>query len=140
MSVPVNQRTQGKLEVCVKAHDLCVYTLQITKNKNVFLPEYQDVLTNKIVQLAIDIHSEVWSANNVLVRSPETLKYRRRLQESAAIKCNVLLAMIDLAWSLFHLSGKRVRFWSKKVIDVRNLIRSWCSSDAERYKKFRDVS
>lgn len=140
MSVPVNQRTQGKLEVCVKAHDLCVYTLQITKNKNVFLPEYQDVLTNKIVQLAIDIHSEVWSANNVLVRSPETLKYRRRLQESAAIKCNVLLAMIDLAWSLFHLSGKRVRFWSKKVIDVRNLIRSRCSSDAERYKKFRDVS
>lgn len=140
MSVPVNQRTQGKLEVCVKAHDLCVYTLQITKNKNVFLPEYQDVLTNKIVQLAIDIHSEVWSANNVLVRSPETLKYRRRLQESAAIKCNVLLSMIDLAWSLFHLSGKRVRFWSKKVIDVRNLIRSWCSSDAERYKKFRDVS
>ena len=140
MSVPVNQRTQGKLEVCVKAHDLCVYTLQITKNKNVFLPEYQDVLTNKIVQLAIDIHSEVWSANNVLVRSPETLKYRRRLQESAAIKCNVLLSMIDLAWSLFHLSGTRVRFWSKKVIDVRNLIRSWCSSDAERYKKFRDVS
>ena len=54
----------------MKAHDLCVYTLQITKNKNVFLPEYQDVLTNKIVQLAIDIHSEVWSANNVLVRSP----------------------------------------------------------------------
>lgn len=139
MSVPVNKRTQGKLEVCVKAHDLCVYTLQITKNKNIFVPEYQDALTNKIVQLAIDIHAEVWSANNVLVKSPETLKYRLKLQQSAAIKCNVLLAMIDIAWSLFHLSGKRVRYWSKRVIETRNLIRAWCSSDAERYKKFRGM-
>ena len=139
MSVPVNKRTQGKLEVCVKAHDLCVYTLQITKNKNVFVPEYQDAMTNKIVQLAIDIHAEVWSANNVLVKSPETLKYRRRLQEAAAIKCNVLLAMIDIAWSIFHLSGKRVRFWAGKVIETRNLIRAWSSSDAARYKNFRDV-
>ena len=135
MSVPVNKRTVGKLEVCAKAHDLCVYTLVITKNKNIFVPEYQAVLTNKINQLAIDIHSEVWAANNVLVKTQEQLQYRRRLQESAAIKCNVLLSLIDLAWSIFHLSGKRVAFWSKKVIETRNLIRAWRASDAERYKK-----
>lgn len=140
MTVPVNKRTHGKLEVCTKAHDLCVYTLQITKNKKIFVPEYQDVLTNKIVQLSIEIHTEVWSANNVLVQSSETLKYRRHFQDSAAIKCNLLLSLIDLAWSVFHLTGKRVAFWAGKVIETRNLIRAWSSSDAKRYKQYRGES
>lgn len=92
-------------------------------------------LTDKINQLAIDIHVEVWTANNVIVKSPEHLKYRRRLQESAAIKCNTLLAMIDLARPIFHLSWRRFEYWSRKVLKVRNLIRAWKKSDAERYKK-----
>ena len=57
MSVPVNQRGQGKLEVCTKARDLAVYTLQITKNKKVFAEEYQTAITDKIISLALDIHS-----------------------------------------------------------------------------------
>ena len=139
MSVPEPKRDEGKLEVCEKARELCQYTITITKNQNIFLPDFQTVLIDKINQLAIDIHVEVWTANNVLVRSPEHLKYRRRLQESAAIKCNTLLALIDLAKPMFHLSGKRVVFWSKKVIRVRSLIRGWRDSDAERYKQYRDV-
>lgn len=59
MSVPVNQRGQGKLEVCTKARDLAVYTLQITKNKKVFVEEYQDAITNKIISTALDIHTMV---------------------------------------------------------------------------------
>lgn len=46
MSVPVNQRTEGKLEVCVKAHDLCCYTIQITSNTNTFPEKFQHALTD----------------------------------------------------------------------------------------------
>lgn len=134
MSVPVNKRTQGKLEVCVQAHDLACYTLQITKNKNVFSEDYQEVLTNKIIQAALDIHLCVWSANNVLVKTPEDYQNRRQLQDTACIRCNVLLSLIDIAKSIFHLSGKRVHYWGSKVVTTRNLIRAWRESDYKRYK------
>ena len=53
MSVPVNQRTHGKLEACVKAHELCVYTLRIASNKKIFTVEYQEALTDRIISTAL---------------------------------------------------------------------------------------
>lgn len=138
MSVPVNQRTHGKLEVCVKAHDLCCYTLQITANKKNFMPEFQEPLTNRIVEAAIDIHTLCWSANNILVNSVDDLRERTMYQEKAAIKCNILLSLIEVAKRIFHLSTKRVTYWAEKTIETRNLIRAWRESDLKRYSaKFK---
>lgn len=138
MSVPVNQRTHGKLEVCVKAHDLCCYTLQITANKKNFTQEFQESLTNRIVEAAIDIHTLCWSANNILVNSVDDLRERTMYQEKAAIRCNILLSLIDVAKQIFHLSTKRVTYWADKTIETRNLIRAWRESDLKRYSaKFK---
>ena len=137
MSVPLNERSHGKLEVCVKAHDLCCYTLQITKNKKVFTEEYQEALTNKIIENAIDIHTCVWSANNILVNSSESFYARRKLQETAANKCNVLLSLMDISKSMFHIESRRIAYWGSKTVETRNLIRAWKESDAERYKKYK---
>lgn len=136
MSVPVNQRKPGKLEVCLKAHDLCVYTLQITKNKKIFTEEYQESLTDRIISEAMDIHLNVWMANNVKVTTASDYDVRRKMQTVAISKCASLLALIDIAKSIFHLSGKRVMFWGSKVVETRNLIRAWRTSDAQRYKEF----
>ena len=135
MSVPVNQRGHGKLEACVKAHDLCCYTIQITANKKVFTEEYQRALTDRIVSAAIEIHTLAWSANNVLVRSREDLEERNSLQNQAAIQCNILLSLIEVAHRVFHLESKRVTYWSKKAIETRNLIRAWRDSDRKRYSR-----
>ena len=138
MSVPVNQRTHGKLEACVKAHDLCRYTLQITANKKNFTQEFQESLTNRIVEAAIDIHTLCWSANNILVNSVDDLRERTMYQEKAAIRCNILLSLIDVAKQIFHLSTKRVTYWAGKTIETRNLIRAWRESDLKRYSaKFK---
>lgn len=69
MSVPVNKRTHGKLEAYTKAFELATYTLRITKNKKVFSEEYQECLTDKIIDAALDIYMLVGSANDVSVRS-----------------------------------------------------------------------
>jgi len=138
MSVPVNQRSHGKLEACVKAHDLCCYTIQITANKKVFLPEFQESLTNRIIESALSIHTLCWSANNILVNSVEDFKERIMYQEKAAIQCNVLLSLIEIAKPIFHLSTKRITHWSGMTIDSRNLIRGWRDSDKKRYSaKFK---
>ena len=136
MSVPVNQRTHGKLEACVKAHDLCCYTLQITANKKIFMTQYQEALTNRIIEAAVTIHTLCWSANNIKVDSEYDYNERIRYQDKAAIQCNVLLSLIEIAKKIFHLETRRVTYWSGLVIDTRNLIRGWRSSDKKRYADF----
>lgn len=138
MSVPVNQRGHGKLEVCVSAHDLCCYTLQITENPKHFPEKYRDALTNRIVDTAISIHTLCWSANNILLKKgerdlAERLMERSRLQDEAAIECNNLLSLIDVAKKLFHLSTKRCVYWGEKAVNTRNLIRAWRASDYKRF-------
>lgn len=69
MSVPVNQRTHGKLEAYTKAYDLAVYTLQITKNKKIFTVEYQEQLTDLIITAALEIYyNKLWGEENGTVR------------------------------------------------------------------------
>ena len=135
MSVPVNQRSHGKLEACVKAHSLCVYTIQITANKKIFKEEYQAALTDKIIATALNVHTLAWSANNVLVKTPEDLRKRQKLQEDAAIQCNILLSLIEIAKPIFRLATKRVTYWSTMAIETRGLIRAWKEMDARRYKE-----
>lgn len=136
ISVPENQRTKSKLEACVKAHDLCCYTLQITANKKIFTENYQRSLTDRIVSVAIGIHVDCWNANNIYVRSSEEYYERRRLQDEAARKCNILLSLIDIAKPLFHLASKRVYHWGKLTIEARNMIRAWRDADIKRNRHF----
>ena len=47
MSVPVNARKEGKLNVLVLALDLTTYTIMICKNPKVFNPLYNTAITTK---------------------------------------------------------------------------------------------
>lgn len=140
MSVPEGQRGEGKFDTLVKANALAIYTIKICNNKNVFLPEYQNALTNDIIRTAKNIFIYSWTENNILIqksdpvdRIKEKWKERRRLQEKAALECNNLLAMMQMAQTLFHLKTKRIKYWGSKTIEVRNKIRSWIEADTKRY-------
>lgn len=133
MSVPVNQRSHGKLEACVKANALCCYTLRITSNKKVFTPDFQAALTDKIDETVLNMYTLCWTANNILVNSADDMNRRLELQEQAAVACNILLSLMDIAKSIFHLSSKRVQYWGGLAVEARNLIRAWRESDRKRY-------
>ena len=133
MSVPEGLRGTGRLEVIEKALDLADYTITITANPKIFLPEYQKALTDDINRIALAIYIDAWTANNILVRNAENFAERKRLQERAARNCNNLLALMQLAQKVFHLKLKRIQFWGEKTLNVRNLLRAWKESDYKRY-------
>lgn len=136
MAVPEAQRGVGKFDVLIKANNLAVYTMRITKNPKNFAPEYQTALTDDIIRTAKDIFIKCWTANNIRVGDdPENWRARKRLQEEAARDCNNLLALIQIAKPLFHLETKRVKYWGEKTIEVRNRIRDWKDGDSKRYNK-----
>lgn len=138
MSVRKDERAEGKLALSELAIRHTVYVIQITKNEKIFAPQYNDAITNDLVREAKNISHYIWAANNVLVNSKETYSIRRKYQELAATQCNVLLADINIARKLFHLSAKRMRYWTGMVIEIRNKTRGWISSDAKRYNQYRE--
>ena len=135
MSVNESNRTKSELEASVKARELTCYTLKITSNEKIFLPKYRSALTDQIVQDSINIYRYVWLANNIRVgKNREARDRRLRLQKRAKELCNDLLALIGIAKPLFHLTSKRIEYWTGLTLNVRALIEGWSDKDRERYK------
>ncbi len=141
MAVNVGQRnvpdTQAnrQLEACQKAMDLAIHTIKICQNKKIFTEEYQGAVTNDIIRCAKDIYIFAWSGNNVYVKKDNgRWVERERYQLDAIIKCNELLALINIARRLFHLKGKKVRYWSQMTLETRAMISKWHEANAKQYR------
>jgi hypothetical protein len=136
MSVPEGKRGESKLEIFIKAKQLATYTITICCNENVFLPKYQNAITNDIMQMSKNIFIWCWSANNVRVIDKNTYKERTDLQRQAHRECNNMLALIQIAGSVFHLRNKRLKYWGSLILEVRNMISKWHDNDKQRYKEY----
>ena len=138
MSVPVGERDEGRFTLETKAEYLARYTIEITANENVFLPEYRKAVTDDIITTAKNIYLGIREANDVTVRVGtvfhlEDFRERNRLQREALRNCKRLLYLIDLAHRIFHLSTKRVKFWGKIVKNVKDRVHGWIDDDMNRY-------
>ena len=140
MSVPEGKRGERKLEALMKARDLASYTIRICVNQKVFLPQYQNALTNKLIDTATEIFIKCDSANNILIRSDfdkaeirSLINGRKLLQEQACEYCNRLLGLMQIAQPIFHLTTKRIKYWGGMTVEVRNHIRKWKESDRKRF-------
>ena len=132
--VPESRRGHGKFEVLTKANDLAVYTIRIASNPKTFDLKYQTALANDIISTAKDIYIKCKTANDIRVgEDVYKAQMRKRLQESAIMDCNSLLALMDMAKRVYHLSAKRIRYWGKKTVEVRDMVRRWKDSDSKRY-------
>ena len=138
MSVPAGEREEGRFTLPMKAEELANYTIRITANEKVFLPEYRKQVTDDIVETAKNIYLNIREANDTSVRvgtifHRKDLMDRNALQRKALRDSRRLLYLIDLAHRIFHLSSKRVAYWGMMVKNVRNRIQGWMDDDLNRY-------
>lgn len=143
MSVPESQRGHGKFETLIKAKELAVYTCKICTNKNVFPVQYQNALTDKIIDTAMDIFMMCDTANNVRFRFDLkddeyklNMTKRQLYQVQACENCDRLLSLIQIAQPIFHLSTRRIQYWGGKAVEVKNLIWKWKESDRKRFGNY----
>ena len=134
--VRVEDRGEGKFDTLTKALRLASYTTDITDNKKIFTPDHEKT-TEKIVNLAWNIYHRARIANDIRVENADDLMERRKLQNQAIAECDQLLTAIQIAKRVFHLRLKRVKFWGEMVEEVKNHLRKWRESDADRFRKKR---
>jgi len=137
LAVPEGKRTESKLEVQTKAIELANYTITICSNEKNFPKRYRWCLTNKIVDTATEIMSDINTANSIYVSTKGDYELRREHQTKALAYTARLLGLMELAYVKFNIEGKRIKHWTQLVIDVRELIKKWRKSDGERYKKYK---
>lgn len=134
--VRVEDRGEGKFDTLTKALRLASYTTDITDNKKVFTPDHEKT-TEKIVNLAWNIYHRARIANDIRVEIADDLMERRKLQNQAIAECDQLLTAIQIAKRVFHLRLKRIKFWGEMVEEVKNHLKKWRESDADRFRKKR---
>lgn len=126
-------RGEGKFMTLTKALELATYTIKITDNKKIFIPEHYKT-TERLVYMARDIYHRTRVANDIRVKCKEDLLMRRKYQNEAIEQCDLLLSEIQIAKMLFHLRTKRIRHWGSMIEEVKGYLRSWRDSDLRRYK------
>lgn len=126
-------RGKGKFDTLTKALDLATYTINITDNKKIFIPQH-DKTTERLVYLARDIYHRSRMANDIKVTTREELSVRRKLQNQAIEECDLLLSEIQIAKILFHLRLKRINYWGTMIVELKSMLRGWRESDSNRYR------
>ena len=116
---------------------MTTHTIRICSNPKIFVIEYS-LISNKIINLTLDIYEDVRKAASTRVHTLQEWQIRQKYQLAALSKCDALLSMIDIAKPLYHLEGKKTRYWIKLTVNTKTLLQYWTKKEKEFcYKKFR---
>lgn len=134
MSVPEGERSKSRLEVHVKAQLLAVHTAKILSNDNIFDPKVDKELISEIRRCSRRIYAMSRQANKINAAANHVNREMRyRLQETAIVTCDEMMAYIEIAKHVFHLRHKRMKYWAGLISDTRALLQKWKESDVSRY-------
>lgn len=134
MSVSEGDRRKGRLEVHTKAQFLAAHTAKILSNRNIFDPNVDPVIINRIKACAYDICTKGWAANHIHAETSDLNRsWRFKLQQEAILLCDEMLAYVGIAKQVFHLRHGKVKYWAKLIVDEKNLLQAWKESDVKRY-------
>ena len=135
-NVPDTPNNRG-LDACWLAREVALHTMTVCSNERIFDPKFHTI-TERLMGLSIDIYLDVSEANFIWIDlnhpDADNIADRLKLQEHALRKCKNMLDMIGLARAQFHLRGKKVNYWSHKVVEAKRKIENWHNGDINRYQ------
>ena len=114
--------------------ELALHTIKLCQNEKIFLPEYKETITDRLLDTSMSIYLNAYRANNINA-SKDVRKWNERdsRQRAAISMCGDLLALINLAKRAFHLRSNKANFWIGKVVSAKKLLIKWNEADYGRY-------
>lgn len=139
MSVRVNDRSEGDLDVIIKAKELCLHTYRLTHNEKVFPKRYRLSIVKKLQDDALEIVTSLVEANEMYPKPgsgdfDKTLETRLFMMKRAMALCRSLQTQITIAMELFDISAHKTEYWSGLARAVRNQTVGWYNSELKRHK------
>lgn len=128
MSVRKYERKQGHLEVLTRANILAQYTLRICTNDKIFPKKARWMMSNRIVNEALDAFGCIKRANAL----PLFHKERSELQAEAKSHLECLLSYMDLAYDVYNIPTRKIAYWTELVVMTEDKLKHWVESDRKR--------
>lgn len=111
------------MQVVTKAKELMLHTYKLTSNANRYPKKYRHSLVDRMQTRSMDIYEILLEANRT---DNKKYKWRRcELITKAIMRCDNLLAYIELSMNLNLLSDGSATYWSKLASDVKHMSLAW---------------
>lgn len=136
MSVIKAKRSESKLQVIVKALEMCEYTIRICKHEKHFPKSDRWLITSRITAKAEEVVEHIREANDIKIETLDDYMARRNHQVAAHGCCESLLSLIEISYKVIGLEGSRVEYWTGLIVNTEDLIQRWRRSDQARNPQF----
>lgn len=133
MSVVASKRGRSKFEPLLNCQKVAKHILLITQNEKIFKISHK-ALIEDINHCAEKIYINAYMANNIYAKGKENFEQRIKLETQAILECKSLLALMDLAWQIFHLNSNKVEYVVKITKEAEKSLQAWRKSDKEKLK------
>lgn len=133
-------------DLLTKCEKMVQETFQITGSSKI-PKKYRFTLLNRLQDTALEIYSNIVSANDLNIKIPQEAEERRRLQNSALTNIKLMEFYIKTALKMnlvtseqvagrFNAEGKETkRGWNTKVLDVKYMTLAWRKHDRQMLQK-----
>ncbi len=135
--VVAGKRGVSKFDAIIKSQKVAKHILLITQNEKIFNVTHKAFIED-INHTAEQIYINAYMANNIYAKGIENMEQRIRLETQAIIDCKSLLALIDLAWQIFHLKASRVEYIGKITNEAEKSLQAWRKRDREKLQEYRE--
>lgn len=141
MSVNAGDRRESKVEfenTYFKVHDDAVFLIKDSFGaKGTTKEEYEHYITvvsKKILDIVLDIGTNIRMANSIYPKNNEELLERRLHQDMAIGLCYDLLTKYQLIMRTLKVKDNKFTVEAKNLIHEINCLKSWRTSDNKRFK------
>ena len=124
------------MQVVIDAKRFFCHSVKIMGNDKVFEPtnDFRGMTLMRAFELAYDIYEKVWTANYINVgKNPGQAGERLALQQAAITSCKLMLALMEVMKTQFHLRAQKFWNWSSMLVDLGAKTAAWHKRDAARY-------
>lgn len=127
-----DRQSPSEMNVITKAKDLCKHSRNLLRNEKHYPKRERFQLVADIYQCSMTIVMKLIAANDMLLTVEEQKHLRLLYQQEALTACKQLLFLIEISFDDKYISSDTCIYWSKMVIDVRNMTAAWHRKDLSR--------
>ena len=134
MSVPVNKRTENKLQALADTLTMTAYTLQMCENEKIFPKKSRWTLCNRIIDECYKAIVNIKVSNKYDMKDAEMAKKRIMLQHTVLMNFEALWALMTIAFETYSIPNDKKEIWSGLMLTAEDKVKAWRNSDIRRFK------
>lgn len=127
VSVPKSQRTD-KSDVCYLASQIEFKIVKMTMNEKYFPKRARFIITNKIIDSAMNVSANCFDANAIFPTSQEKLNIREQYQTIGKANLSALEHQLNLVNRLFNIPSALMDDIFSDISELKKMYSNWVKS------------